>query len=265
MTRTSPPDSSPSWRGPKLLGCILGGICVVGFCLATRYYQGTKPVHADPLQQPGTAASDQVVPLPAPSQDGDSRPAASSPRFSPQTSYAQVPAYPQTQGYAAAGYRQPVGPALVLGGKVAVAPARAASPVEELKIVAEVNGDPIGREDLARDCLQHFGKDVLGAAGEQVPRDAGVPAARADRQPERSQRRDRADGIEVQAAGTRVAEDAQAGAGRHRGAICGRHHLADPGPAETRRSGVERHRGGDPAGLRFAVRGGGEGPLDRLQ
>jgi parvulin-like peptidyl-prolyl isomerase len=50
---------------------------------------------------------------------------------------------------------------MVPGGKVAVAPAQAASPVEQLKVVAEVNGDPISREDLARDCLQHFGKDVL--------------------------------------------------------------------------------------------------------
>jgi parvulin-like peptidyl-prolyl isomerase len=161
MTRTSAPDSSPSWRGPKLLSCILGGICVVGFCLATRYYQGTKPAHADPLQPPGTASSDLVVPLPAPSQDGNSRPAASSPRFSPQTAYAQAPAYPQTQGYGATGYRQPVGPAMAPGGKVAVAPAQAASPTEGLKIVAEVNGDPVSREDLARDCVQHYGKDIL--------------------------------------------------------------------------------------------------------
>ncbi len=161
MTRTSAPDSSPYWRGPKLLGCILGGICVVGFCLAARYYQGTKPAHADPWQKPGTAQSDQVAPLPAPSQDGDSRPAASSPRFSPQTAYAQAPAYPQTQGYGPAGYRQPGRPAMAPGGKVAVAPAQAASPVEQLKIVAEVNGDPIRREDLVRDCLQHHGKDVL--------------------------------------------------------------------------------------------------------
>jgi parvulin-like peptidyl-prolyl isomerase len=161
MTRNSASDSSPYWRGSKLLGCILGGVCVVGFCLATRYYQGTKPAHADPLQQPGTAQSDLAAPAPAPSQDGDSRPAPSSPRFSPQTTYVQAPAYPQTQGYSSAAYPQPVGPAMAPGGKVALAPAQAASPGEELKIVAEVNGDPIGREELARDCVQHFGKDVL--------------------------------------------------------------------------------------------------------
>jgi parvulin-like peptidyl-prolyl isomerase len=113
---------------------------VVGFCLATRYYQGTKPAHADPVQP-------SMAPLP----DDDTRPAASSPRFRPQAAYAQAPAYPQTQGYGSAG----------AGGKVAVAPAQASSPVEELKVVAEVNGDAIGRADLARDCLQHFGKDVL--------------------------------------------------------------------------------------------------------
>ena len=146
MTRNSVPGLGSSWRGPKLLGCLLGGICVVGFCLATRYYQGTKPAHADPLQPPA-----------APSPDDDTRPAASSPRFRPQAAYAQAPAYPQTQGYGSAGYRQPARS----GGKVAVAPAQATSPVEELKVVAEVNGDAIGRADLARDCLQHFGKDVL--------------------------------------------------------------------------------------------------------
>jgi len=99
MTRTSVSDSTPYWRGPKLLGCILGGICVVGFCLAARYYQGTKPAHADPLQQPGTARSDLAAPVAAPSQDDDSRPTASSPRFRPQTAYAQAPAYPQAQAY----------------------------------------------------------------------------------------------------------------------------------------------------------------------
>jgi parvulin-like peptidyl-prolyl isomerase len=134
---------------------------VVGSCLAIRYYQGSKLAHADPLPPPGTAQSDLPQPAPTPSQDGDSRPAASSPRFSPQTTYAQAPAYPQTQGYASTGYRQPAGPAMAPGGKIAVAPAQAASPVEELKIVAEVNSDPISREDLARDCLQHYGKDVL--------------------------------------------------------------------------------------------------------
>ncbi len=160
MTRNSAPGSSASWRVPKLLGCILGGICVVGFCLATRYYQGTKPAHADPLQPPGTAepgTAGVAAGANAPSPDDGSRPAPSAPRFRPQTAYAQGPAYPQTQGYGPAGYQQPARP----GGKVTVAPAQAASPTEALKIVATVNGDDIERQELARDCLQHFGKDVL--------------------------------------------------------------------------------------------------------
>jgi parvulin-like peptidyl-prolyl isomerase len=172
MTRNRAPDSGPYWRGPKLLGCILGGVCVVGFCLATRYYQGTTPAHAYPSQQPAAAESGTAglsagaSTLP---QDDNARPAASSPRFGPQAAYAQAPAYPQTQGpaypqtqgYAPAGYQQPVRPAVVPGGKVVVAPAQAASPVDGLKVVATVNGEDIGREELARDCLQHFGKDVL--------------------------------------------------------------------------------------------------------
>ena len=149
MARNQASDSSPSWRGSKLLGCMLGGICVVGFCLAARYYQGSKPAHADPGPAPSVGASDAAAPVAPQQQDSQFRPAPSSPRFSPPA-YGQAPAYPQTQGY---------GPAP--GRKVTVAPAQSTSPTEQLKIVAVVNGESITREDLARDCLQHYGKDVL--------------------------------------------------------------------------------------------------------
>jgi parvulin-like peptidyl-prolyl isomerase len=129
---------------------------VVGICFAARYYQGTRPAHADPGQLPGPDSTVSGVPQ----QEDQSRPAPSLPRFSPPA-YAQAPAYPQTQGYASAGYRQPGGAAVPPGGKVAVAPAQATSPTERLKIVAEVNGEPVTREELARDCIQHYGKDVL--------------------------------------------------------------------------------------------------------
>lgn len=40
-------------------------------------------------------------------------------------------------------------------------PPAAGNPAPELKVVATVNGEDISRDDLARECLRHYGKEVL--------------------------------------------------------------------------------------------------------
>lgn len=51
--------------------------------------------------------------------------------------------------------------AQLAGGPAAAQPPAASAAKKELKTVAAVNGEEITREDLARECLWHYGKDVL--------------------------------------------------------------------------------------------------------
>ena len=99
-------------------------------------------------------------------------------------------------------------------------------------IVATVNTQRITREDLARECLRHYGKEVLESMVNKHLIVAGVPAAGDQRHAGRGGRRDRAHGEAVQHSGRPVAEDAQAGAEHHARAVRQRHHLAHAGAAQ---------------------------------
>lgn len=105
-------------------GVLLGGLVVVGVCLVIRAYWGAPGAQA---QSAGDAS--------------DAAPAAVSPR-------ANLPG--QSQGPAS-----PSTPASPTAAKFAFQN----KPIP--KIVAMVNGEEISREDLARECLWQYGKDVL--------------------------------------------------------------------------------------------------------
>jgi len=115
------------------LGMVLGGLGVLGVCGVARYYWGTASAEA----QVGTPA------------DGPALTRLSQPAADPQAS-----APPAGRAAAAAA--------------AAKSPGFAASPGSAGKkplpdIVATVNGQPITRQELADECVVHFGKEVLEA------------------------------------------------------------------------------------------------------
>lgn len=118
-------NSSKRWRW----GVLLGGLAVVGICLAIRAYWGAEGARAQTAGQPASS--------------------------------------PESSGAAAAGSRATLsGPPQAAGSSSApTSPAAAATfPFQHKpipKIVAMVNGEQLSREDLARECLWQYGKDVL--------------------------------------------------------------------------------------------------------
>ncbi len=115
----------PRWSGNRVraaAGMLLGGVCVVGVCLAARYWMLDESASAGtPKRSP---APSRTVRTPAGTA---ARPALRSAQPGPQA------------------------PAAPLSG-------RATSP---LPIVASVNGRDITRDELGRECLRHYGEEVL--------------------------------------------------------------------------------------------------------
>ncbi len=102
-------------------GMFIGGVCVVCACIAIRYYWGAEPVSAEAPRPPLSRKASDTAKVPARRGAGAQKSRAES---------------------------QPSSPG---GG----------SAESRLKVVAMVNGQPISRQDLARECLRHYGKDVL--------------------------------------------------------------------------------------------------------
>ena len=105
------------------LGMMLGGLCAVAACLAIRYYWGTS-----------SASAEDADPVPA-----------------------QVAGPPANASPVAAATQATTTPATSEGSSANIEK----KPVPD--IVAAVNGRPITREELARECLVHYGKEVLEA------------------------------------------------------------------------------------------------------
>ena len=112
--------------GRKRIRILLGGIFVIALCGVIRHYWGASPAHAD---------ADRSEPTPA-------------------TSLSDAPV-------------EHVGPRIAQDRRPpSVAAARSADSQDRSEtsipaVVATVNTQRITREDLARDCLRHFGKEVL--------------------------------------------------------------------------------------------------------
>jgi len=115
--------AAPSAVWKTRLAVVLGGVAVIAACLLIRYFWGVDTANADPFRQ--TPAAGRPV-----------GPAAglASPAAATGSSAAKTPA---AKG-------QPP------SGEAAAA-----------KVVGMVNGEKITREQLAQDCLRHYGKDVL--------------------------------------------------------------------------------------------------------
>ena len=109
-------------RGGKRLKLLVGGLCMIALCVVVRHYWGADAASADtPRNAP--ARSDAAV-----------RPAShSAPSAVPRPVSRPLPAQ-----------------------NSAAAPGSAVPAV-----VATVNTQRITREDLARECLRHYGKEVL--------------------------------------------------------------------------------------------------------
>ncbi len=115
----------PAKRPQKRLVMILGGIVMLAVCVVIRHYWGAQPASAEPQ-------TSTVRPAAFHSRTGN-RP--SQPRATRARTTRTVPNRPTPRSVRA----KPAPP----------------------EIVAEVNGYPITREEFGRECLRHYGKDVL--------------------------------------------------------------------------------------------------------
>ena len=99
-------------------------------------------------------------------------------------------------------------------------------------VAAVVNNEPISREDLARECLLHYGTDVLGKHGQSdvdlwpacQQRNIVITDKQVDEEIDRMARK-------FSFTQRPVAQDAGKRAWHQAGPLCQRHHLADAGPA----------------------------------
>jgi parvulin-like peptidyl-prolyl isomerase len=122
MTRLFSRALGPS--NPRLrlrLGMAFGGLCVLAVSIVARYYWGADPAGAAP-------------PARLPARTNASR-------------VATAPTAPQATTTTQA--------------KPQAAISSPGSSPTQLKVVAVVNGEQIGREQLAEECLKHYGKAVL--------------------------------------------------------------------------------------------------------
>ncbi len=124
MTRKKAPGSSPrANRTKRTIGMLIGGGCVVAVCILGRYYMLGEPASAD---WPGSSLL-----------SGNAGQSATDAGASNLTSTPP---------------RQPAG---------RTAPATAPGSRSPLKVVATVNGEDITRNELAQECLRHYGTVVL--------------------------------------------------------------------------------------------------------
>ena len=125
MTQETSKPTAPAGRETKTAAKwpkILLGVVLIATCGVVRYYWGTSPAHANPSARSDMDSSRSVRP-PRSSDDAADARESDLPARSPS--------------------------------------ARNRSDDSIPVVVATVNTKRIGREDLARDCLRHFGKEVL--------------------------------------------------------------------------------------------------------
>lgn len=129
-SRKSDPSCNPGTLGSKRWrwGVFLGGVAVVGTCLLIRTYWGAEGAKA---QSAGETRNGEASGSATPSI-GSAHTVRASDSVSPAVPAPQ-PATPHTSGHT--------------------------KPIP--KIVAMVNGEEISRDDLGRECLWQYGKDVL--------------------------------------------------------------------------------------------------------
>ncbi len=114
--------------GKRRLKIVAGALSAVAVCVATRYYWGGRIAHAGPPD----------------SEDRQYRPVADR----TPSSYMPASAAPSRLAPAASTAPRPRGVRPIGGLKVPV-------------VVANVNSQRVTREDLARECLRQYGKEVL--------------------------------------------------------------------------------------------------------
>ena len=199
-----------SWK--KWLGIIATTTFVVVFCVVIRYIGGgpEKAAATPPQKIQSPTGGDQTV-----SNTRQESPASPAPSAASQT------ASPQT--------------------KTSSNKDNAKTPPPE--IVADVNGRKITREDLAQQCLAHYGKEILEHMINKQLIIGRVPAAEHHGYPRGNRRRDRAHGDPIRHSGRSMVEIAQAGAGHHSRPVCRRHHLAHAGLASTGRREIAGQQG----------------------
>ena len=115
---------TPGTRAKRLkltVGMLAGGLCVVAVCLAGRYYMLDESASAD-----SPRGSSLRPPAARTAADAPGRTTPRTTRSSPQAG-----------------------------------PAAAGSSTSQMKIVASVNGEDVTRNDLANECLRHYGEEVL--------------------------------------------------------------------------------------------------------
>ncbi len=131
MTQDAPRTHSAPRKSVKWLGVIFVGMAVLGISAAIRYYWGPTEASAEPSRS--SAAPKALAPV-APTSTSTTaslRPTRPVPANSANTS--------SSEGS---------------GGESGKA-------AEKPKIVATVNGEHITRDQLAAECLRHYGKEVL--------------------------------------------------------------------------------------------------------
>ena len=121
----------PKGKSKKRIGIVLGSLFLVAICMAIRYYWGADAANAD---QPG--------------------------RDTPRTTAGTTPSSSQT-GQPARTDAKNGPPARSASVEKPSAAAETPSEPSIPAVVATVNTQKISRDDLYRECLRHYGKEVL--------------------------------------------------------------------------------------------------------
>jgi len=129
MTRATTPSGARARRPITWIGMLLTAMIVIGTCVAIRFFWGPTEAAAEP--NAGASATPKALAPVAP------------------TSSSTVAPLRPTRPVAASS----------VGNQGATG--QSAKPAEKPKIVATVNGEHITRDQLAAECLRHYGKEVL--------------------------------------------------------------------------------------------------------
>jgi parvulin-like peptidyl-prolyl isomerase len=156
MPQNSPAGAAPQAAARKSrLAMIVGGLCLVAACIVIRYSWNADSAHA---QSPAGATTSDENPVrrstPAPRA---SAPLAPVDRSTTSMRSATEPAATAPRTTA----RAPAAAASDKTGKTDKTDKTGDKQSSELKIVAVVNREPISREQLAQECVRHYGKEVL--------------------------------------------------------------------------------------------------------
>jgi parvulin-like peptidyl-prolyl isomerase len=133
MPRRPPPKSGPRAGRLRLaIGMLIGGACVVAICVVVRNWMLNDSASAD------SPARSLGLPSAARSAPGEATPTAT-------RAGARAPGRdPQPSPHAAS-----------------PSDSSASSRLSQLRVFASVNGENVTREELAEECLRHYGEEVL--------------------------------------------------------------------------------------------------------